>query len=85
MEDRLGLVVARVADRDDGGPSPLRDLREPGIAGLAGVGLGGVGGAIGAPVAEVERQSQRTGQIGHEPGVGLGCLAPGPVVEVGDR
>ena len=39
VQDRLGLIVARVADGDDGGPVLAGHLKEPRIAGAAGIGL----------------------------------------------
>ncbi len=84
VQDRLGLVVARVADRHDARAARPGDLDQPLVSGAARVGLE-VAGAVGLPASQVEGQAERRGQLGHERGVRPRRLAPDAVVQVRHR
>ena len=84
MENRLGLIVARVPDHYGRGATSPSDLDQPVIPGSSCLGLE-VPGADWPPPAEVERQAERRGQLGHEAGIGPRCLTPRTVVQVSHR
>ena len=84
MEDRLGLVVKRVADRDHRGSAHPGDFGQPIVAGAAGVGLE-MAASGRLPRTQDKRQAERPGQRGHKRGIGACRLAPHAVVEMRDR
>lgn len=83
MEDRLGLVVARVADRHGRRASGLSHLAKPLIARASRFGLESRR-AGWLPVTKIERETKRLGKRGHELGVVPGRLLPDTVVQVRD-
>ena len=84
MEDRLGLIIPRMAD-GHGRRAPCRgDLPQPAVPGLAGVGLE-VPGPLRPPVAKVERQTEPPGQILDKRRIRPRRLPPHAMVEVGHR
>ena len=84
MEDRLGLVVAGVADGDGLRPAGAGDLGEPGVARPPGIGLE-VAGPVRLPVSQVKRQPERGGQLGHQRRIRPRRIAPDPVIEMRHR
>ena len=85
VQDRLGLVVARVADGHGARPARSGDLESAtSYRAAARIGLE-MAGAPRLPSAQVEGQAERSRQLGHERGVRPRRLAPHAVVEVRDR
>ena len=84
VQDRLGLVVLRMADGHPRRTPGAGDLGQPGIAGPTRIGLE-VPRAPRPPVPQVDRQPQAVGEPRHELRVRPRGLAPYPVVEVRHR
>jgi hypothetical protein len=84
VQDRLGLIVACVSDRNGRGASSGGNLQQPGISGATSIGFE-VPGARRPPLAEIQRQAERARQSVNKCSVSPGRLAPRAVIEVGDR
>ncbi len=84
VEDGLGLIVARVSDRHNFGVTGPGDLGQPVVPGAARVRLE-VPGLDRPPLTEVEWQSERRREVGHERGISPRRLTAHAVVQVRDR
>ena len=84
MQDRLCLVVARVADGHGACASRSRHLREPVVTGAPRVGLESTC-TRRLPAAQIKREPQRFRQPLDELGILPGRLATHAVIEMRNR
>ena len=84
VEDRLGLIVTRVADRHGRRPSGGGDLMQPGIPGTPCIGLE-MPRSHRLPPAQVQRQPERAGEAANKLGVVPRRVAPHAMIQVRHR